>query len=79
MIALDVPDEELIARLLLRGKDSGRPDDQNREVIANRIKVYEAQTSILADYYRLQNKLVCVDGIGSVDEITDRLYVAIDN
>lgn len=79
MVALDVPDEELIARLLLRGKDSGRPDDQNREVIANRIKVYESQTSILADYYRLQNKLVCVDGIGSVDEITDRLYAAIDN
>ena len=79
MIALEVPDEELIARLLLRGKDSGRPDDQNREVIANRIRVYEEQTSILADFYRLQNKLVCVDGIGTVDEITDRLYTAIDN
>ena len=79
MIALEVPNNELIERLLLRGKDSGRADDQNKEVIANRIKVYEKQTAILADYYRLQNKLVSVDGIGTVDEITHRLYSAIDN
>ena len=55
MIALEVPNNELIERLLLRGKDSGRADDQNKEVIAIRIKVYEDQTAILADYYRLQN------------------------
>ena len=79
MIALEVPNNELIERLLLRGKDSGWADDQNKEVIANRIKVYEDQTAILANYYRLQNKLVSVDGIGTVDEITHRLYSAIDN
>ena len=43
------------------------------------VKVYEDQTAILANYYRLQNKLVSVDGIGTVDEITHRLYSAIDN
>ena len=79
MIALDVPNKVLIERLLLRGKDSGRDDDQDIEVITNRIKVYEDQTAILADYYRLQNKLVSVNGIGTVDEITQRLYIAIDN
>ena len=79
MIALDVPNNVLIERLLSRGKDSGRADDQDKEVITNRIKVYEDQTAILADYYRLQNKLVSVNGIGTVDEITQRLYIAIDN
>ena len=79
MIALDVPNNILIERLLSRGKDSGRADDQDKEVIINRIKVYEDQTAILADYYRLQNKLVSVNGIGTVDEITQRLYIAIDN
>ena len=74
MIALDVPNNVLIERLLLRGKNSGRADDQNKEVITNRIKVYEDQTAILADYYRLQNKLVSVNGIGTIDEITQRLY-----
>ena len=76
MIALDVPNNELIERLLSRGKDSGRADDQNKEVITNRIKVYEDQTAILADYYRLQNKLVSVNGIGTIDEITQRLYIS---
>lgn len=79
MIALDVPNKELINRLLFRGKKSGRADDQNEEIIANRIKVYEDQTAVLANYYKSQNKLYSVNGIGSVDEITQRLYNAIDN
>ena len=79
MIALDVPDEELIKRLLFRGKESGRADDQNKDVISNRIKVYKDQTAVLADYYSSQNKLVSVNGEGTVDEITKRLFNAIDN
>ena len=79
MIALDVPDEELVKRLLSRGKESGRADDQNKYIISNRIKVYKDQTEILADYYNSQNKLVSVNGVGTVDEITSRIYNAIDN
>ena len=79
MIALDVPDEELVKRLLSRGKESGRADDQNKDIISNRIKVYKDQTAILADYYNSQNKLVSVNGVGTVDEITSRIYNAIDN
>ena len=79
MVALDVPDEELIKRLLSRGKESGRADDQNKDIISNRIKVYKDKTAVLADYYRFQNKLASVNGVGTVDEITIRLYNAIDN
>ena len=78
MIALDVPEQELISRLLTRGKASGRADDQNKDIIVNRIKVYENQTAVLADYYRAQNKLSKVNGIGTVDEVTDRFYHVID-
>lgn len=78
MIALEVPNDELISRLFLRGKQSGRADDQDKSIIANRIKVYENQTSVLAEYYKAQNKLATVDGVGSVDEITKRLYRSID-
>ena len=79
MIALEVPEKELINRLLERGKDSGRADDQDEEIIANRIKVYEQKTAILAEYYYNQNKLAAVDGLGTIDEITERIYSAIDN
>lgn len=79
MVALDVPEQELVKRLLLRGKDSGRKDDANEEVISNRIKVYNDQTAVVADYYSEKGKFVKVDGVGSIDEISDRLYSAIDN
>jgi adenylate kinase len=78
MIALDVAEEELIKRLLLRGKDSGRADDANEEVIANRIKVYNSQTAVVAEFYNQQNKFQKVDGVGSIDEIFDRLCSSID-
>ncbi|MBQ4278745.1 MAG: adenylate kinase, partial [Rikenellaceae bacterium] len=56
MLSLDVPDDELVGRLLLRGKESGRADDCNEQVIRNRIDVYKAQTAIVADFYRSQGK-----------------------
>jgi len=79
MLALDVSEQELIKRLLLRGKDSGRADDANEEVIANRIRVYNDQTAVVADFYSAQNKFEKIDGIGSIEEIFDRLSLAIDN
>jgi adenylate kinase len=79
MIALNVSEQELIKRLLLRGKDSGRADDANQEVIANRISVYNEQTAVVADFYNAQNKFEKIDGIGSIDEIFGRLCDTIDN
>lgn len=78
MLALAVAEEELIKRLLLRGKDSGRADDQDESIIANRIKVYNEQTAVVADYYSAQNKFEKIDGVGTIDEIFDRLCLAID-
>lgn len=79
MLALDVPNEELIKRLLERGKDSGRADDLDENIIANRIKVYNEQTSVVADFYAAQNKFEKINGVGSIDEIFNRLCTAIDN
>ena len=79
MLALAVAEEELIKRLLLRGKDSGRADDQDELIIANRIKVYNEQTAVVADFYSAQNKFQKIDGVGTIDEIFSRLWVAIDD
>ncbi len=79
MLSLTVPDEELVKRLLLRGKDSGRADDSNEEVIRNRISVYKAQTAVVADYYAAQNKYAEINGVGGIDEIFGRLCEVIDS
>jgi len=78
MLALEVEEQELITRLLERGKSSGRADDQNQDVIKNRIQVYEKETAILKDYYTAQNKFVGVEGVGSIKSITERLCNEID-
>lgn len=77
MISLEVPEEELIDRLLERGKSSGRSDDQNEEVIKDRLKVYEEQTAVLKDYYQNQDKLQSVNGLGSIDEVFGRIEQAV--
>lgn len=78
MVALEVDDELLVQRLLGRGKTSGRPDDADETIIRNRIKVYYDETAILKDYYQKQNKYFGVNGVGSVEEITERLSEVID-
>ncbi|CAG0997749.1 MAG: adenylate kinase [Bacteroidetes bacterium] len=78
MLALEVPEQELINRLLLRGKDSGRTDDQDENIVKNRIKVYNEQTAVAAAFYQKQNKYLAVNGIGTIDEIFQRLCRAID-
>jgi len=77
MLALEVDNEELTKRLLLRGKDSGRADDQNEEIIRNRIKEYNNKTAPLKDFYSAQNKFHAVNGIGSIDEIFNALCIQI--
>lgn len=78
MLELEVPADELVKRLLLRGKDSGRADDSNQEVIENRISVYNAQTAVVANFYKAQDKHFAVNGVGTIDEIFGRLCEVID-
>lgn len=78
LVAMDVDDAELTERLLERGKTSGRADDQNPQIIENRIQVYKAQTTPVADYYANKNKTKLVDGLGSIAEVFDRLCQKID-
>lgn len=78
MVALEVEEDLLVARLLKRGETSGRPDDQDESKIRNRFNEYETKTAILKDYYLAQNKYFGVDGVGSIEEITERLCKVFD-
>ena len=77
MINLDVETQELIDRLLKRSEQEGRADD-NLETIQNRIHVYESQTSPVIEYYQQQDKARQVDGLGTMDEIFDRIVDVIN-
>jgi adenylate kinase len=78
MIALEVPDNELLRRLLERGKESGRPDDANPEVINKRINEYNNKTAPLAAFYKAQNKFHSINGVGSKEEIFAAICAIID-
>ena len=78
MLALEVDENELITRLLERGKSSGRADDQDTSIIKNRIQVYEDETAVLKTYYANQNKFIGIEGVGSIESITLGLCKAID-
>jgi len=79
MLALEVEELELKKRLLERGKISGRADDQNPDIIQNRIDVYNQETAPVKDYYKKQNKLEEINGIGSIEDISKRLSSAINH
>lgn len=78
LVALDVDDDEIVKRLLNRGLTSGRADDNDEDIIRNRIAVYNNETAQVYDYYDNVNKSVKVQGIGSLEEIFDRLKTEID-
>lgn len=78
MLELDVPDEELMARLINRGKTSGRADD-NEETIKKRLDVYKSQTSPLIEWYEKEGKRHHIVGIGDLNEIFASLCSVIDN
>lgn len=78
LTALDVPDEELVARILNRGKSSNRADDNDESIIRNRIEVYKNETSQVFDYYKKVNKAKLINGVGTIDEIFESLTEAID-
>ncbi len=78
MIALEVDEDELTKRLLLRGETSGRADDQDEATIRNRFKVYNNETLPLKDFYEKQGKYVGVNGMNSIDEVFEDLCEIMD-
>jgi adenylate kinase len=78
VLALQVGKEELVSRLLNRGKTSGRSDDVNESVIRSRIDEYEKKTATVAEYYNKFGKVTLIKGEGSVDEIFEALCAEID-
>ena len=78
VVGLEVPEEELIQRILLRGKMSGRADD-NEETARKRLEVYHNQTSPLKAYYQEQGKYRAINGLGSIDGIFDLIKAELDN
>lgn len=79
MIALEVQEDELVKRLLIRGKDSGRPDDQDETLIRKRITEYNSKTVPVADFYNTQGKFIGVYGIGEIEEIFGKISAAVDS
>ncbi|MEY2792869.1 MAG: hypothetical protein RJA76_861 [Bacteroidota bacterium] len=69
MIALEVNEEVLTNRLLERGKTSGRPDDQNEDLIRKRVQEYSEKTAPVANYYQAQKKFNGINGIGEIEAI----------
>jgi len=72
VVLLEVPEDELVRRLVQRGREQGRADD-TEDVIRERLAVYDRNTAPLVDYYERRGILVRVDGTGSVDEVTERI------
>ena len=77
-LSLIVEDKVLVERLLKRGKTSGRTDDSNQEIISNRIKEYYAKTAEVAELYKQQGKYVEVNGVGAIDEISEKLFAEVE-
>jgi len=78
VLALEVDEDELVRRLLERGKTSGRADDTSEDTIRNRFKEYASKTEPLLEYYEAQNKLSRVKGMGTIEEIFADLCSAVD-
>ena len=79
LIELTVDEDEIVRRLLLRGKDSGRPDDKDENIIRNRISVYLRETTVVADYYAQFDKSHKLKGVGDIEEIFGTLCNTIDS
>ena len=77
MLDLEVPEDELMTRLIKRGKDSGRADD-NEETIKKRLVVYHSQTSPLKDWYKTEGQYRHINGLGTMEGIFEDIITAIE-
>ncbi len=78
LLSLEVPEEEIIARILLRGMNSGRPDDNDESIIRKRIQVYLKETAVVFEHYAIHGKSKTINGIGNIEEIFGRLCNHLD-
>ena len=78
MLALEVEEQELKKRLLMRGQDSGRSDDKDPAIIQKRIDIYNSETALVKDFYLQQGKYFGIKGEGSIDDIFQRICAIID-
>jgi len=78
LIMLDVPEDEIVKRIMLRGQVSDRPDDNDEEIIRNRFQVYLEKTMPLFDFYDAQGKAFKISGLGTIDDIFGHLCELID-
>jgi adenylate kinase len=79
MIALEVDKDLLITRLIGRGADSGRPDDQDYKIIVHRIDIYNTSTAPVKEFYQKQNKFYSVNGVGEMEEVFGKICHAIES
>lgn len=79
VIGLDVPNDKLVKRLLERGKTSGRNDDQSEDKINKRLEEYDKKTKPLIVFYENQNKFYSIDGVGSLNDVNNRLINVVDS
>lgn len=79
LLSLEVDENELINRLLNRGKTSGRADDINEEIVRKRLAVYKEETTPVYQYYESKNQAVQVNGMGTIEEIFEELCLLIDD
>lgn len=78
VLSLEVPEDEVVSRILNRGKTSGRSDDNDPEIIRKRFSVYLKETTAVAEHYQQFDKFTAIEGIGSIDDVTGRLRAVID-
>ncbi len=78
LISLKVDDEEITQRILGRGKTDGRTDDQDENIIRDRIEVYKKETQPVYAYYDVQDKAITINGTGSIDDIFELITQTID-
>jgi len=78
LLSLQVPEDEIVKRILNRGKTSGRSDDNDETIIRKRIQVYLDETSIVFEHYARMGKSKHIDGMGTIDEIFERLCAELD-
>ncbi|MEO1437095.1 MAG: adenylate kinase [Bacteroidota bacterium] len=79
LVQLTVEEEEIVTRLVKRAETSGRSDDADPNIIRNRFKVYLDNTAIVADHYAAANKAVKVNGVGTIEEIAQKLEAVIND
>lgn len=79
LIMLDVPEEEIVQRIMLRGQNSRREDDNDEEIIRNRFKVYQEKTAPIYNYYQVKDKAYKISGVGTIEDIFHSICEKIDS